>query len=129
MAYEEPNLETYNIFTEDKLMVCQIESEDDAIGLVPTHVFDIRHYFFIPLDKKLGWMLIKDIDIELLLRVRKDNSQDKHYFGASFLDWPAYSKSPWVKLEREIGLRGDIEKECEVLLRDHDVNLILNILM
>lgn len=52
VAYEEPNLETYNIFTEDKLMVCQIESEDDAIGLVPTHVFDIRHYFFIPLDKK-----------------------------------------------------------------------------
>lgn len=37
------------------------------------------------------------------------------------MEWPEYSKNPWVKLEKDIGAKGDIEKECEALLRDNNV--------
>lgn len=66
-------------------------------------------------------MFIKDIDNTLLEYIKKENAQDTDYFIAKFIEWPQYSKNPWIKLDKSIGKKGNIEKECEVLLRENDV--------
>jgi len=66
-------------------------------------------------------MFIKDIQEDTLKYIQEKNAQDTDYFIAKFMEWPAYSKNPWIRLEKSIGQRGNIEKECEALLRDNDV--------
>ena len=97
------------------------EEETDMLELDAQPVFESRDYYFVPLDKRLGWMFIKDIDQGTLKYIQEHNAQDTDYFVAKFLEWPAFSKNPWIKLDSSIGKRGNIEKECEALLRENDV--------
>ena len=42
------------------------DDDDDMIEMDHLPPFEPRDYYFIPLDKRLGWMFIKDVDEELL---------------------------------------------------------------
>ena len=61
-------------------------------------------------------MFIKEVDMKI-----SENYEDM-YFGGTFMKWPSFSKNPHVKITKLIGKSGNIEIECESLLRDNDVN-------
>ncbi len=71
------------------------------------------------MSKKLPWMFIKEIDQNLEKELKNDS--ENQYFSASYIDWPLQSKSPWIKLNRMIGKTGNLDVECEALLREHEV--------
>ena len=54
-------------------------------------------------------------------KINKEKIHTNFYFSARFLEWPEFSMNPHILLEKDMGLKGDLEKECEALLRDNDV--------
>ena len=96
--------------------------EEDEQGRKFDRIKKKPNFFFIPNDKKLPKMFIKDIDQPIYDMIEKDSKiLDHSYFFGRLLEWPDFSYFPHIRITGYLGAEGEIENECKALLLENKV--------
>jgi exoribonuclease R len=89
---------------------------------VAKHKSRYGNYLFRPIDQRLPKMFIKSISQKIVNDLMSSKlKHDQTYFIAKFKDWPDDSYYPHVDVNDTLGKTGDIEVECDALLREYQV--------
>ncbi|KRX03593.1 Nucleic acid-binding, OB-fold [Pseudocohnilembus persalinus] len=97
--------------------VCQ---DKTMIGYLKLNKYN--ELLFTSLEKRLFQFRIEWDNKEIYEKVQADeNYRDNTYFKGVYQGWPITQRLPVVKINDELGEKGNIEIECQALLQDNNV--------
>ncbi|CAK57388.1 unnamed protein product (macronuclear) [Paramecium tetraurelia] len=101
----------------------QVTNKEELINYMQQNY----HVSFKCVNKRIPFFNVKEL---LTFNYELDNEEpvqkfmdyvSQRYFSAKYLQWPRNKKYPTVELIKEVGVQGNIDVECEVILTANSV--------
>lgn len=106
----------------DRDIIGKIENISEEKEKNSIHYKKKPNFVFVPNDKRLPKMFIKDMEQAVYDMIEKDSEiLDHSYFIGRLLEWPNFSFYPHVHITSYLGAEGEIEIECKALLLENKV--------